>query len=697
MHDIQRRFFPVQLLAGLILTVLPAIADTTGEITPTFVRSHNDAIARGEVSHADHPCALGKMARYRNLVEEGRNLAGLGDSWSEVSEDDTTHAYNTQHLDIQLWPDIGSMSFAGEVELTAVANQSLSSFIVHLKLATVSEVGLNGNPVPYDHVGEQITITPDSPIGSEDEFTVRIVYDGTIFNNNFDGGMVYHTGTNTLYTFGEPYDIRRFIACYDYPFDKVTSRMRVTLPEEYDVASNGVLQEVIDNGDGTRTHDWLNLEPTSTYLLAFSAAPYIVLADDNAGVNDIPVNYWVYPSMQDEAWIDFNRTDEMVDYFEPLFGPYPFVKYDQAMAPIFNGWGAMEHQTSTTYGENLIDGSRQFEHIVAHELGHQWWGDMVGPRTFANIWLNEGFASYSEALWAENFGEFNRMIHLDGFRQQYFAEDQNLRYPLYDPPPSRLFGTTIYKKGAWVLHMLRWVVGDDDFFDGLIQYGENHQYQTAAVPDFEAVMEDVSGMDLTAFFDEWVYQAGYPEYDFSNFVVMPEGDSWTMYLSVMQTQQNAPYFSTPLPIRIEGAGGESAMIRVNVQPVESQTVVVPDLDFEPVAYQFDPDQWILCQFDVAGVGEPSGTTPGVFELSQAWPNPFNDGAAVRLTLARPSDVTARVYDMLGREVAVLTQQAYTPGTHRLTWQPEPGRASGSYMLRVQAGTQTELRRLTLLR
>jgi Peptidase family M1 domain/Peptidase M1 N-terminal domain len=684
---IMRRLMILLFVAIGVVTGGSAFAEIPDSPLQTFVQRVHDQALAGEQEHA---CSHGKVVH------------GLDKSWYSIA-DDSTHNYNSLHLDIQLTPDIGSNTFVGTVLMTAEANQELSNFYINLKDCNVSQILVDGVVASYNYTGETLTITPATAISAGAEFTVETEYDGFIYNTNASGGMVKSPSTNTVFTFGEPYDTRRWLPCFDFPFDKVTSDMRVTMDTEYEVLSNGLLESVTDHGNGTHTYHWINEEQTSTYLLAFSAGPYVVVNDEPAGANNTPVAYWILPQYQAQAEYDFGRTDDMINYFEPLFGIYPFVKYDQAMAAIFGGWGAMEHQTATTFGHSLVNtGSRHYEHIVAHELGHQWWGDYVGPRTFANIWLNEGFASYTEALWAENFSEEDRQVMLAGFRSQFYSHDSNTRHPIYDPPNGHLFCTTIYKKGGWILHMLRWVVGDQNFFDGLQHYADLHGFESASSPDFQAAMEAVSGMDLTSFFDEWVYGQGYPEYITTNLKIRQVGNEYELNFRLYQVQQNAPYFSTPIPIMVREKVSEApvvyrnTIVRAEVEAVYGQNVVLGGFSLPPDSFEFDPQEWLLGTSEYRANVEDELFLPQEFEVTAGWPNPFNSTVSFEIRVHRPMDVRAVVFDVLGREVAVVADESYWPGKHQISWTPSSGVASGTYLLQVNAGEQTEIRKLVFL-
>ncbi len=672
-----------------VLTGLSAFADQPASPVQAFVQRLVDEALPSEY--------------YGNACSRAKTYSGFGKG-GYVIADDSTHSYDSLNLDIYLTPDHPNNVFEGRVVMTAEANEDLSSFYFHLKDCSITELLVNGVSTPYDHTGEVVTVTPASPILSGEEFAVETSYNGVIYTGFVDGGMVYSSSTNTIFTYGEPYDTRRWLACFDLPFDKVTSEMHVTMSTEYDILSNGLLESVVDNGDDTHTYNWVNDELISTYLISICAGDYVIVDDGPAGVNDTPVAYWILPQWQAQAEYDFGRTDDMIDYFEPLFGVYPFVKYDQAMAAIFGGWGAMEHQTATTFGYNLArSGTRAYENIVAHELGHMWWGDYVGPRTFANIWLNEGFATYTEALWAESYSIEDRRQLLAVNREQFFDHDAETRHPIYDPPDGHIFCPTIYKKGGWILHMLRWVVGDEAFFDGLQYYADEHGYDTAVTPEFQSAMETISEMDLSAFFDEWVYDQGYPEYTMTNFQTNEVLDEYEMSFDLHQIQQNAPYFSTPVPILVREIISEDPLeyretiVRAEVQPVESQTITLSGYEMPIDSFEFDPDEWILCTSEYQSKVDETELLPWQFAVSNGWPNPFNSTVSVDITVKRMSEVRATVYDLLGREVVVIMDEIMQPGTQRLSWTPAEGTAGGFYFLQVEAGDRTELQKLVFLK
>ncbi|MBD3165273.1 T9SS type A sorting domain-containing protein, partial [bacterium] len=546
-----------------------------------------------------------------------------------------------------------------------------------------------------------ITINLDDPAMSGDTLLVTTGFSGSFRSNPYFGGLIYEPDSDVLYTFGEPYETRYWLPCYDYPYDKVTTTMTVEMDEDYSVVSNGYLVSEEDLGDGIQRTVWQSDDPMSTYLVSLAISPYEEIDLGTAGENDTPMSVWAYPGNVGVAEYEFGRTGEMIELFEELFGPYPFNKYDQTMCPIFGGWGAMEHQTATTYGDNLVlVGNRAFEFIVAHELAHQWFGDEVGPFTFDNIWLNEGFASYSEVLWIESYSPALADVHLQTQKEAYFNHDQSRRHSLFNPPDDQLFSTTIYDKGSWVLHMIRYLLGDEDFLAAIQTYVQTYSMGTAATHELQAAFEDQSGMNLQWFFDQWVYEAGYPRYRFRDLVVTGnETDGYTASMEVLQHQSNAPYFSMPVPLEFVFTSGDT-IIDVPLEAAASQMVEVTGLPHAPQVVNFDPEGWILATAfmqEMEVEHDRSLETPNAFHLSEAYPNPFNSSTRFSVQLPAPGTLRVSVFDLLGREVARLADGTYRTGTHAFHFDASGDLAGGTYIIRAEADGRREIRRVILLK
>ena len=633
-----------------------------------------------------------------------RFLASNGWDYRAVNAD-SSHSYDAQHLTITLWPDLVSRELVANVEMTAISEQdNLTEVELHLEFGTVLTVHVGETTAEYSYEEGVLLVTLPSALAVDDEFTVTVEYNVPFrTNDDFDGGFYYSGPSDVAYTFGEPYGTRRWLACYDLPFDKVTHTMIVVMPEAYLVASNGAFVDRVDVGEGMFQTTYENTDPISTYLISVAASPYSYVEDDPAGVNDTQVAYWVYPADESDMVFDFGRTGEMLELFETQLGEYPFAKYEQAVAPIFGGWGAMEHQGCTTYGSRLVgDGNRQFEGIVAHELGHQWFGDWVGPVDFRNIWLNEGFATYTEFLWSEYQSAGALQNNIFNKRSSYFNEDADFRFPIYDPPydPANgvdmLFSSTVYDKGGLILHMLRWVVGDENFFDALQLYGQNHAYGSANTAELQDDFETATGMDLSDFWDQWIYGQGFPVYQVGAMEAWVDDELGnSVSLTINQTQTNAPLFSTPLPVLFR-AGAVDTLVRVEVEASESQVVTFHNLDFLPTSFTFDPYTTILCHYSLLNVDEEPGI-PSTFSVTQPWPNPFNAATNLQITLNYPSIVRMEVFDLLGRQVGTIKQGPMSAGVHTVNWQPGSELSSGLYLLKLKVGDEQMIRRATLIK
>jgi hypothetical protein len=269
----------------------------------------------------------------------------------------------------------------------------------------------------------------------------------------------------------------------------------------------------------------------------------------------------------------------MIGAFEDRFGPYPFPGEKYGMAE-FSWGGAMEHQTLTSYGEYAVDGWDTNDWIVAHELAHHWWGNRVTLASWEHIWLNEGFARFSEALWYESLGG------IKGYRD-WMREMWRPTFPGALVPPDYLFNSTVYMKGAWVLHMLRGIVGDPVFFTALRSYGDRHAFANATTDDLIAVFEEAAGSDLGWFFEPWVYGTGRPIYDATWEVI--EGTELTLDLWIEQKQSEPP-FRMPLEIEIEDEWGRYR--HTVVDSLSLQHFLLP-LRAHPAGLRLDPDDWIL--------------------------------------------------------------------------------------------------------
>ena len=498
---------------------------------------------------------------------------------------------------------------------------------------------------------------------------------------------------NLGYTMSEPREARCWIPCYDEPWEKATAAINVTVPAGYVAASNGRLLGVGDNGDGTVTWRWREDHQIATYLMCATISrwtnPTIMYA---RGENDtIPVQYFVWAKDSAVTANFLPTVRQMIANLSALFGPYPWDKYGMTSVTPFL-YGGMEHQSITT----LIDYYQTDQDVVVHELAHQWWGDLVTCATWSDIWLNESFASYSEALWHETLGGAPalRGYMVDSLEHFNYGSWSGA---VYDPESQgfNLFASAVYSKGGWVLHTLRGVVGDSAFFRTLRKWRDLHGGGSATTADFQAVVESVVGKDMSWFFNEWIYGPGWPRYFLTH-----RWEADTLSIGIQQQQLSTwPIFTMPVQVRAYAPGKDTTFIVWD--SLRTQEVRIP-LSFPPDSVVLDPDRWILRQTGIPVSVEKGDDIPLRFVLEQNYPNPFNPSTAIRYQLSEASVVRLAVYDLLGREVETLRRGLMQPGVHEVLWDGTR-HASGVYFCRLQAqpldGTppQTAVRKMALIK
>jgi hypothetical protein len=359
----------------------------------------------------------------------------------------------------------------------------------------------------------------------------------------------------------------------------------------------------------------------------------------------------------------------MMVALEELFGPYPFDKYGMTVVTPFSFLG-MEHQTITTMHRS----HKTSERVVVHELAHQWWGDLVTCGSWKDIWLNESFATYSEALWQEWLGGSEAlqdyMVYMERFHQASWEGE------IYDPVGQGfpLFAQSVYSKGAWVLHMLRGVIGDSLFFDVLDAYRDRYAGASVVTAGFQSVVDSVTGQEMDWFFDQWIFGPGWPRYAHTS--------HWandTLFLTIYQLQDAGwPTYRMPMDVLVEGQSTDT-LFTVG-DSLRTQTFAIP-LDFSPSSVTLDPDLWILKQEVAPPVSVDGDYVPLTFRLEQNFPNPFNPATTIGYSLPEGQYVSLRVFDLLGREVATLVDQLQGAGAYTVLFDATD-LAAGIYIYRI---------------
>lgn len=432
-----------------------------------------------------------------------------------------------------------------------------------------------------------------------DIVALKIDYSGKPVKRGFDSFSFKELyGNMYIYTLSEPTWGPVWWPSKDFPDDKALMSMHLIVPTGMKGISNGLLKDTLQNNDGTTTFNWESAYPIATYLASIVVGTYIYWEDTYTsvdGTKQMPIVYYAFPKDSAKARIDWKTTPEIVKYYSEIFGEYPFIdeKYGNAQF----GWssGAMEHQTITSYGYLLITGDNRYEFINAHEIAHHWFGNAVTLKDWKNIWLNEGFASFSEALWKEHkAGMPAYFSHMKGFDYGYFSGT------VYDPKgfiDNPAIYATIYQKGAWVLHMLRGIMGDENFFAAVRAYYERFKYKNAETADLVRIMEEFHGSSLEYFFNQWVYKGtGRPKYEYSwkfeDFQGQKGSGAYTVRLMLKQVQkdENIDVYKMPVKITVVTASGDKEFTVFNDQKEQSILLTV---DATPKEILIDKDGWIL--------------------------------------------------------------------------------------------------------
>lgn len=477
----------------------------------------------------------------------------------------------------------------------------------------VDSVLVGGQPAVFSHAGDTLDVVLDRPYLTGEKVRLTVSYGG----KPNPAYVQFQTidGKPHIYTFSEPWGARAWWPCQDYPDAKPDSvDLRVWAPTGVRIASNGVLKAESD--DGTAAFAWWQENyPITPYLVSITAYPYRVYQDwfRSSPADSMELRFYDFP-FDTALYVPVQaKIKDMLATFTREYGPYPYphAKYGQAE---FTWPGGEEHQTMSSMGTSD-------ESTAAHELTHQWWGDMITCKNFHEIWMNEGFAVYGEALWAEASGGTaayrNKMAVTQylGSGTVYRPEDDNW---------NEIFDLNLaYHKGSWVLHMLRHVVGDSTFFQIYHEYYRQYQYRSADTDDFRQVAEQVwsqnsgSPKSLKAFFHQWIYVDGSPIY-YYEWTKAPAAGGWDVTLALHRMQDSL--YVMPVDVRVNGGQGSETFVVQDSTKDQSFSLHVAG---EPDTVDLDPDQWILCRI-LGPVGTPTLSKPILLVNSASWR--FSTGA-----------------------------------------------------------------------
>jgi aminopeptidase N len=497
--------------------------------------------------------------------------------------------YDVLHYHFNIELSDRSDTIKGKADIQIKATESLSSLILdfanekngkEMKVQSVFQQNKESEKLEFHLSDDKLTITFPGVLKKGEEQELVILYsgvpaDGLIIAKNKYGGR-------TFFADNWPNRAHYWIPCKDVPIDKASFEFTVTAPSQYKIVSNGVNVEERKLGNGQTVTHWKEHTPLPTKVMVIGAAKFAVKTFEDSPKN-IPVSAWVYQQDSTKGFHDYAPATEILKFFSGYIAPYPYEKLANVQSKTI--FGGMENASAIFYSENSVTGKGEVEDLLAHEIAHQWFGDMASEKSFTHLWLSEGFATYfTNIYWQHKFGEdaFRKRLQKDRDEVIEFVKTNDR--PVVDSlsPYMDLLNTNSYEKGGWILHMLRNEVGDSLFHKIIQTYYQQFKGSNADTRDFEAIAEKISGKNLKWFFDQWLYRPGIPQ-----LLIERNIDKDEVKLRI--TQQ-AVKFDFPLEIKIMRTDGSflNEIIPVNSQMVEYK-IKVPDVK----SVIIDPDTKLL--------------------------------------------------------------------------------------------------------
>ncbi|PID62608.1 MAG: hypothetical protein CR986_01140 [Ignavibacteriae bacterium] len=459
------------------------------------------------------------------------------------------YSYDVLHYNLNVELFDKEKKIKGETKLTLVPKDNFSGKVIlnFKENFDILKFNVNNKNSNYEFHNDKLSFNiPKEEKQKLDTIEVTIEYIGKPENLGF-GSFVFDKVNNqsVIYTLNEPIYASTWFPCNDIPFDKVLTDIYITNDSSKVSVSNGKLISEKIKGD-KKTYHWKTVYPIATYLITIYSADYKYFNQQYISnfTDTTNIDYYVLEPELEKAKIDFSIHPEAMKIFSDIFGEYPFINEKYGVAEFTWNLGAIEHQTITGLGKDFISGRKFFTSMLVHELAHQWWGNAVTPKTWKDIWLNEGFATYSEALYFEKLsGSKSLQSTMVSFKNNFGSST------LYNP--ENLFSRAVYNKGAWVLHMLRKEVEDSTFFRILNTYYSNFKYKNASTEDFIKTTEQISNRDFQKFFKQWVYEgAGKIELEYS-YDVEKIDKGFEVFLEVEQIQNYYSSYHFSLDVKIE--------------------------------------------------------------------------------------------------------------------------------------------------
>jgi len=587
-------------------------------------------------------------------------------------------------------------NFTGYVIVKFKVDSALNSIKLNAENFSllIDSVGLAG--VSYTHSADILTIQLNRTYNVGEEVQVKISYQHKNVTDN-----AFYVNSGTVFTDCEPEGARKWFPCWDKPSDKALLDLTAKVKANVRLGSNGRLADSTLNGDFL-TYHWISDQNVATYLMVITSKVNYQLTIDywhklSNPADSIPLRYYFNAGENPAPVIAVMPA--MTDWFSQNFIEHPFDKNGFATLNSDFAWGGMENQTLTSlcpgcWGESL----------AAHEFAHQWFGDMITCNTWADIWLNEGFATWSEAFWYESYAGYSAYkTSINNEASNYLGN--NPGWPISDPawaittpPANTLFNYAItYAKGACVLHQLRYVLGDSLFFETLHHYcaDTNLKFRSATIPDFIAKVNSTTGADYNWFFDEWIYQPNHPVYQNTYNYQELGGGQWQVNFFMKQVQTNAPFFKMPVEVLVRFTDLTDTTLTV-MNDVNDQ-VFSWVFNKQPVVFKFDPDKQIVLKAGstIVGLRSEQSAASGI-ALLQNTPNPASNNCRISYKINHAMDVRLEITDMVGLTLLRPVNLNQPAGDYSVNMDCSSMKP-GNYLIKLTAGGESLVNKMVIIK
>ncbi len=475
---------------------------------------------------------------------------------------------------------VGEEAIEATTELTIrPVTAKLDSLQLDFAGLTIDGVTVEGKPARFSRAKDRLTISTRR--GNAEPFRVAVRYHGT----PTDGLLLRANkhGDPSAFADNWPNRARFWIPSVDHPSDKATVEFIVTAPPAYDVIANGTLLETTILQNGAKQTHWSESTPIPMHCMVIGVTEFAIVP---AGNDQTKIAYWLYPRDRDQGVKQFGRVPEMLEYFEKTIGSYPYDKL--ALVESSTKFGGMENASAIFFDEKRIGSENSLEALAAHEIAHQWFGDSVTQRQWHDLWLSEGFATYFCNLFfehADGHAAFAGRMQTD--REDYLKAQRKQSRAVHDPSIvelPKLLGPFTYEKGAWVLHMLRGIMGDRAFFAAVRDYYAAYRDRNAATGELRVIMERHAGQPLEWFFQQWIFERGHPVFALS----------WTWEAGKVavdvEQKQSGTVFRVPTVIEVRGQSGAH---RENIVIDERKERFEVESAQRPSEVVLDPEEWVL--------------------------------------------------------------------------------------------------------